>query len=56
MMAIFGSNAGDKCRIDSPHGKFTVKLRGDTLVIMEALLKLGASGVAFDKNMKGEEI
>jgi hypothetical protein len=56
MVAIFGSDAGDKCRIDSAHGKLAVERRGDPFVIMEALVKSGASGVAFDKDVKREEI
>jgi hypothetical protein len=56
MVAIFGGNAGDKRRIDSAHSKLTVESRGDTLVIMEALVKSGASSIAFDKDVKREEI
>lgn len=54
--AIFGGDAGDKRRIDPVHSKFTVKRRGDPFVVMEALVKLGSSGIAFDKDVKREEI
>ena len=54
--AIFGGNTRDKRRINPAHGKFTVESGGNPFVIMEALVKSGASGVAFDKYMKREEI
>ena len=54
--AVFSGNTGDKRRIDSAHSKFTVESGGNPFMVMETLVKSGASGVAFDKYMKWEEI